>query len=140
MLPLLLIMFASLAVARADPAPVRQAGEWQTVLTSSLAGAATQEKKACYRAESADQIFRNMPGCGNVAPVTTGSRTTFDAICTRGSTVVTMHGEIEARGPEAFHAQMHATYAPPVGALSEMTVTGDSKWLGPCPPGEAPAD
>jgi hypothetical protein len=35
---------------------------------------------------------------------------------------------------------MHATYAPPVGTLSEMTVTGDAKWLGPCPAGEAPAD
>jgi hypothetical protein len=140
MLPLLLIAFASVASARADPAPVRQAGEWQTVLTSSLAGAAKQEKKACYRAESADQIFSNMPGCGTVAPVTIGSRTTVDAICTRGTTVVTMHGEIEARGPEAFHSQMHATYAPPVGNLSEMTVTGDSRWLGPCPAGEAPVD
>ncbi len=135
-----LIVLFSCGSALADRPLVRQAGEWQTMMTSSLPDTAPQQTQACYRAESAEDIIRHMAGCGRVDPVTRGGHTSFDAVCSRGDTIVTLHGDIEAIGRDSFHSQVHASYAPPIGAISEMTVTGDSHRLGPCPKGEAPVN
>ena len=55
-------------------------------------------------------------------------------------TVVESKGTTTFQGDTATHSETHATYTPPMGGISGMTMIMDQKYVGSCPAGLQPGD
>jgi hypothetical protein len=60
--------------------------------------------------------------------------------CVVGNTVIDSKGTTTFQGDTAFHSESRATYTPPVGGISEMTMIMDQTYVGSCPAGVLPGD
>lgn len=125
--------------ALADEPSVRQAGEWQ-VTTIGPGGKANPPKSYCYGQASITDLMKSMGVCSKRDISTIGTRTTVDAICTKGTQQVTAHMTITAASDTSRHAQLQFIYSPPIAGMSNIDIISDSKWLGPCPNGEKPVN
>jgi hypothetical protein len=60
--------------------------------------------------------------------------------CTIGGTTMRTKETATVTGEDSAHTITQSTFDPPSGGITEMTVTSEMKYLGPCPAGVEPGD
>ncbi len=70
-------------------------------------------------------------------PAADGSST--DAVCRRGSAIMTSHSELHV-GETAFSTRSDIRTSEPLGRSRKQTILGNAHWLGACPSGMMPGD
>jgi hypothetical protein len=90
--------------------------------------------------QHARSLVKGRKGCTTVSESFQGGKYTLELHCVIGNTVVDSKGTTTFQGDTAAHAETHATYAPPMGGISEITMIMDSKYVGSCPAGAQPGD
>ena len=138
----LLLVLATGAVllsgfAQARDSDVRRAGQWQVTIIGAN-GKPNPPRNYCYAARSVADITKSIGDCSRNDISKVGATTTINASCTKAGHRISLNMVLTSMGETAYHAQVHATYSPPIGSMSRMDMVADSKWLGPCPAGETP--
>ena len=123
--------------AQAGDPGMRRAGLWQVTIIGPD-GKPRPPRTYCYAARSIADSAKSFGTCSRNDVSKLGDTTTIDASCTNGAHQMSLHMTLTAMGETAYHAKMHATYSPPIAGMGAMDMVSDSKWLGPCPPGEKP--
>jgi hypothetical protein len=69
-----------------------------------------------------------------------GAVVTTESECKIGDSTFTTTSTINFTGDSAYHSEVKTHFDPPVLGKSDMTLTQDGKWTGPCPPDMKPGD
>jgi hypothetical protein len=137
-------IFFAASTSAVFAAPVRHAGEWQTVLDGG------EPRVACFPAdETLDENYlmrslSKIPGasCKVDSIKTVGDVTSYSLECNIGGSAMTSSGTITVTGPDAFTSKGHShggAIPMPNGktvALPDSDTVSVSRRLGPCKPGE----
>ena len=141
-------LLAALFIASATTAfaaPVRRAGEWQTVTDNGEPEIACLRVDATLDQKSVRRGVARLPGvsCRMQAMTNVGRITSIAVQCTQpGVGVMTLTGTTVTTGADAFTSTMqsHADYYGPDTekrlAVPYATMTSVSRRLGPCKPGD----
>ena len=81
-----------------------------------------------------------MKGCTVSSENIEGNKYSMEMHCTVGATVINSKGATTFDGDTSSHSETHATYAPAMAGISEMTMIQDQKYMGSCPAGVQPGD
>jgi len=137
-----LIALTSPAAQAADlNAMMKQAGEWEFVMTGGFIPSMTQ--RGCYAGNKsiAELTNRNMKNCSQQSVSVNGGMATVNAVCQMQKMTVTVQSTVRATGDASFHAdsQVHLEGMPAIpGIPADITMTVDARRTGPCAPGEKP--
>ena len=137
-----LIALTGLGAKAADlNAMMKQAGEWEFVMSGSIMPAMTQH--GCYAGDKsiADLTTKNMKNCSQQSVSVSGSTATVNAVCQMQKMTVTVQSTVHATGDASFHAdsRLHIEGMPAIpGIPAEMSMSVDAHRTGPCAPGEKP--
>lgn len=141
-LPATLIALAGFTAQAADlNAMMRQAGEWEFVLSGGLMPSTTQH--GCYAGNKsiADLTTKNMKNCSQRQVSVSGGTATVNATCQMQKMTVNVQSTVRATGDASFHADnlisLEGIPAIP-GIPANITMTLDARRTGPCAPGEKP--
>lgn len=70
-----------------------------------------------------------------------GGKTTIHSVCQiDAKTTATTDAVITGDFDSGYKSDMKVRYTPPMQGMSEMKMTSEAKWLGPCKPGQKPGD
>jgi hypothetical protein len=131
------ILLAS--TAQADEPGTRKAGEWKVMMLGPD-GQPRAPHIFCFAAGPIDDITKRMDSCSKRDVSKTGDVTVVDAICTKGQHQIEMHMSITAPTEDAYTADMHVTYTPSMGGVSDLNMTTQGEFQGPCAPNVKPAN
>jgi hypothetical protein len=137
-----LIALTSLGAKAADlNAMMKQAGEWEFVMSGGIMPTMTQH--GCYAGNKsiADLTTKNMKNCSQQSVSVNGGTATVNAVCQMQKMTVTVQSTVHATGDAAFHAdtRAHLEGMPAIpGIPADITMTIDARRTGPCAPGEKP--
>lgn len=120
------IAFSALACAHAADGPRQKPGLWESKIQTGGANLVSQmcvdeASEASMRAKTEAYMKQN---CSKYERRQEGGKWITDSVCTFGGTQVTGHTVTTIDGDGALHT---------VG-----TTNADSRWLGPCKPGQKP--
>jgi len=137
-----LVSLTGLAAQAADlNAMMKQAGEWEFVMTGGFIPSMTQ--RGCYAGNKsiADLTTKNMKNCSQQSVSVNGATATVNATCQMQKMTVTVQSTVRATGDASFHAdsQVHIEGMPAIpGIPADIPMTVDARRTGPCAPGEKP--
>ena len=137
-----LIALTSLGARAADiNAMMRQAGEWEFVMSGGIMPTMTQH--GCYAGNKsiADLTTKNMKNCSQQSVSVNGGTATVNAVCQMQKMTVTVQSIVRAIGDAAFHAdtRAHIEGMPAIpGIPADINMSVDAHRTGPCAPGEKP--
>lgn len=126
----LAFLFGAAAYAATDGVPKRKPGYWEITTVAPVSG--MTKTKVCVGKD--DDIVRP-EGADCTEPKLTplNEGVIVDVVCTtkQGKQTIstTFTGDFETR----YHAILKTTFDPPLGAIRNMGVNLDGKYLGPCP-------
>lgn len=69
-----------------------------------------------------------------------GNRITLDSVCSVDGRKFTSKALITFTSETAYHVDLKEHAEPPLDGVSDMTITQDAKWIGPCPADVKPGD
>jgi hypothetical protein len=120
---------------------MKQAGEWEFVMSGGIMPTTTQH--GCYAGDKsiADLTTKNMKNCSQQSVSVNGGTATVNAVCQMQKMTVTVQSTVRATGDAAFHADnhVHLEGMPAIpGIPADITMTVDAHRTGPCAPGEKP--
>jgi hypothetical protein len=120
---------------------MKQAGEWEFVMTGGIMPTMTQH--GCYAGDKsiADLTTKNMKNCSQQSVNVNGDTATVSAVCQMQKMTVNVQSTVHATGDAAFHAdsRVHIDGMPAIpGIPAEMSMSVDAHRTGPCAPGEKP--
>ena len=131
--------------ANAVETPTRKPGLWevtihtgtdQTVLRACVGNAADQAKA------NAEAINSTKSMCSRQDMHMVDGKLVSDTVCTIGGSHAVIHGTTAFSGDAVAHTAEHnestSTYSPPLAGQAKTITTTDSKWVGPCSPGQKP--
>ncbi|MGO9229355.1 MAG: DUF3617 domain-containing protein [Bryobacteraceae bacterium] len=137
---------AVLPIANAANPPEVKEGLW-SVHTKSIDSPGNKKSEGTYtlcRDHAYDQSIRakakNMKGCTKVSESFEEGKYSSEMHCVVAGTVVESKGTTTFQSDTSTHSETHATYTPPMGGISEMTMIMDQKYVGGCPGGAQPGD
>jgi Protein of unknown function (DUF3617) len=90
--------------------------------------------------QAAQAKARNVPGCKVLNENLSGHAYTIEMECKIAGSVIRSKGVTTRTADGAAHSETHATYAPALNGVSDMTMIMDQKYLGSCPSGIQPGD
>ena len=135
-----------LPIANAANPPELREGLW-SVHTQSIDNPGNKKSEGTYtlcRDHAYDQSIRakakNMKGCTKISESFEGGKYSSEMHCVVAGTVVESKGITTFQGDTSTHSETHASYTPPLGGISEMTMIIDEKYVGGCPAGAQPGD
>jgi hypothetical protein len=135
-----------LPIANAANPPESKEGLW-SVHTQLIDNPGNKKSEGTYtlcRDHPYDESIRakakNMKGCTKISESFEGGKYSIEMHCVVAGTVVESKGTTTFQGDTSTHSETHATYNPPMGGISEMTVIMDQKYVGACPAGAQPGD
>ena len=137
-----LIALTSLGAKAADlNAMMKQAGEWEFVMSGGIMPTMTQH--GCYAGNKsiADLTTKNMKNCSQQSVSVNGGTATVNAVCQMQKMTVTVQSTVHATGDAAFHAdtRAHLQGMPAIpGIPADINMSIDAHRTGPCAPGEKP--
>jgi hypothetical protein len=122
-------------------AMMKQAGDWEFVMSGGFMPSMTQH--GCYAGDKsiADLTTKNMKNCSQQSVSVNGGLATVNAVCQMQKMTVTVQSTVRATGDAAFHADnhVHLDGMPAIpGIPADFTMTVDARRTGPCQPGEKP--
>jgi|SRR5579863_1779669 hypothetical protein len=132
-------------VFAADPPPMKE-GYWSIhTVTIDQPGDKKQEtNRSICRNHAYDQyvqeLAKKQSAACKVTESSSGGTRTTESECTVAGTVVRSKGTVTGAGENAAHSETTATYTPPMGGMSGMTMIMDQKFMGACPAGVVPGD
>src|ERR1700744_5332536 len=137
-----LVSLTGLAAQAADlNAMMKQAGEWEFVMSGGLMPSMTQ--RGCYAGNKsiADLTTKNLKNCSQQSVSINGSTATVNAVCQMQKMTVSVQSTVHATGDASFHADSHVHLEgmPPLrGIPADIAMSVDAHRTGPCQPGEKP--
>src|ERR1700761_9115979 len=137
-----LISLTSVAAQAADlNAMLKQAGDWEFVMSGGLMPSMTQ--RGCYAGNKsiADLTTKNLKNCSQQSVSINGSTATVNAVCQMQKRTVSVQSPVHATGDASFHADSHVHLEgmPAIpGIPADIAMSVDAHRTGPCQPGEKP--
>jgi len=136
-----LIALSGQAKAADLNAMMKQAGEWEFVMSGGFMPSMTQH--GCYAGNKsiAELTNRNMKNCSQQSVSVNGGTATVNAVCQMQKMTVTVQSTVRATSDASFHAdsRVHLEGMPAIpGIPSDMNMTVEARRTGPCVPGEKP--
>lgn len=145
LLSISVIAACALTNANAADTPTRKPGLWETTIHSgthqsvlhACVGNAAEQAKANTEALNS---MKSMCSKQDVRMV--DGKLVGDSVCTIGGSQATIHATTTFSGDAVAHTSERnegtSSYSPPLfGQAKAVTIT-DSKWVGPCKPGQKP--
>jgi hypothetical protein len=122
-------------------AMMRQAGEWEFVMSGGIMPTMTQH--GCYAGNKsiADLTTKNMKNCSQQSVSVNGGTATVNAVCQMQKMTVTVQSTVRATSDASFHAdtRAHLEGMPAIpGIPADINMSVDARRTGPCAPGEKP--
>jgi hypothetical protein len=122
-------------------AMMKQAGEWEFVMSGGPMPSMTQH--GCYAGNKsvADLTTKNMKNCSQQSVSVNGAMATVNAVCQMQKMTVNVQSTVRATGDASFHAdnRIHLEGMPAIpGIPTDITMSVDARRTGPCAPGEKP--
>lgn len=118
------------AHAATDGVPKRKSGYWEITTVAPVSG--MTKTKVCV-GEDDDIVRPEGSDCTEPKLTPLNEGVIVDVVCTtkegKQTISTTFTGDFETR----YHAILKTTFDPPVGAIRNMGVNLDGKYLGPCP-------
>jgi Protein of unknown function (DUF3617) len=134
----------TLCAAQAADLPQQKPGLWEIVTSQNGNPSRTlkvciDEKTAGFYLGSANQMQKS---CSKLDTHVSGSTVTKDAVCKFSSTQqVTTHSVTTFHGDDAYEADTHSRWEPPLFGKTDTTTTVSGKWLSAsCATGMKPGD
>jgi len=132
--------------AFAADSPLMKEGLWSMNIESSINPAGTTTRftasmcrSRAYEAQKAEEA----KGKGTCkTPVTRDNGATQETVieCTIGGATTRIKETVTVTGENSAHTITQSTFDSPIGGITEMIVTSDMKYVGPCPAGVEPGD
>ena len=140
------VLFLLGACLAAD-APTLKEGFWSihSVATDQPSGKKREVTRSICRSHAYDDYVREKakkmaPSCKTISENSSGGTTVTETECSVAGTVIHSKASYTVSSETAVHSETHATYAPPMAGMSEMTMVMDQKYTGACPAGIEPGD
>ncbi|MGB2901902.1 MAG: DUF3617 family protein [Candidatus Dechloromonas phosphoritropha] len=139
-LTLLAVLLA--APASAADAPKRKSGLWE--VRTEMAGMPSRGPIQMCVDQTSDNLMqeraREKSNC-SVMDVSRGAgKVTIHSVCKFDGTTATTDAVITGDFDSTYRNDMLIRYNPPQHGMSEMKMTQEARWLGPCKPGQKPGD
>ena len=130
------------ATASAADAPRRKSGLWE--VRTQMAGMPSQGPMQMCVDQASDNLMqeraKEKANC-LVMDVNRGAgKVTIHSVCKLDGTTATTDAVITGDFDSNYRNDMHIRYNPPQHGMSEMKMTQEARWLGPCKPGQKPGD
>ena len=130
------------ATASAADAPRRKSGLWE--VRTQMAGMPSQGPMQMCVDQASDNVMQERAREKTNCPVMDVSRAagkvTIHSVCKLDATTVTTDAVITGDFDSSYRNDMQVRYNPPQRGMSEMKMTQEARWLGPCKPGQKPGD
>ncbi len=140
-IPVSALLLGAFSLAPALELPAQKPGLWQTTMTGTKIPGGSRSYRMCLDAASlaeakatADAHLKN--DCSKNDLHKQGDTWIAESTCTFSGMQVTAHTETVFSGDDAFHAQFTSSYESPKQLATSSVMTVDSKYLGPCAPGQ----
>ncbi len=138
--PLLCVLAVS--AAGAADLPKRKAGLWE--VSSAMEGMPMRSTmQVCVDAAS-DNLMqergREKANCSVMDVKTTGGKLTVHSVCKVEKTTATTDAVFSGSFEAGYKGDIQMRYSPPMEGMSQMKLTQEARWLGPCKPGQKPGD
>jgi len=141
--PMAILMLGSVVSATALELPTQKPGLWQTTMKGEKIPGGSRSYNMCLDVASlaeakasADAHLKN--DCSKSDVHMQGSTWISESTCTFSGTHVVGHTETTFVGDNAFHTEVTSSSDSPKHGKTTSVMTVDSKYLGPCPPGQEP--
>lgn len=129
--------------ALAADTPKRKSGLWE--INSKMEGMPSMGAIQQCIDQNTDDLMqqrakKEKPNCSvmNVKPQR--NKVTMHSVCKLESTTATTDAVFIGDFDSAYKGDMNTRYNPPMHGVSELKMTVEAKWLGPCKPGQKPGD
>jgi hypothetical protein len=125
--------------------PPRKPGLWEMSIGEAGGKTPPQVMQQCIDAAT-DQLLRDMGQgmnkdmCSKNELRADGPRLVVDSVCKIGTSTATTHSVMTGDFGSAYRMEMKSRYNPPLGGRAEADTLIESKWVGPCKPGQKPGD
>jgi hypothetical protein len=139
-----LILLAALlaATAGAADAPRRKSGLWE--VRTQMAGMPAQGPMQMCVDQASDNLMqeraREKTNCPVMDVTRAASKVTIHSVCKLDATTATTDAVITGDFDSTYRNDMQIRYNPPQHGMSEIKMTQEARWLGPCKPGQKPGD
>ena len=139
-----LTLLAALLAATASAAdvPRRKSGLWE--IRTQMAGMPSQGPMQMCVDQASDNVMQERAREKTNCPVMDVSRgtgkVTIHSVCKLDATTATTDAVITGDFDSIYRNDMQVRFNPPQHGVSEMTMTQEARWLGPCKPGQKPGD
>jgi hypothetical protein len=144
-----ILLFAAalwLPIVNAANAPEIREGLW-SVHTQSIDNPGNKKTEGMYsicRSHAYDQHVQSLAkdgakGCTSNENLQDG-KYEAESHCVVGGIAVDSKATTAFQGDTAYHAEVHTTYSPAFGGVSESTMIMDQKYVSSCPAGVQPGD
>jgi hypothetical protein len=138
------VCLLSIGLAQTTDPPPQKEGLWSVHRESSSPGKGkSQSTETLCRNHEYDKYIldksKNSPGCKVVSSSLNDGTYTIEKECNVGESVVKSKETSTYKDTEV-HIETHATYAPPLMGMTEITLVMDQKFQGACPAGTNPGD
>lgn len=135
-------LLCAAALAAVD-IPRRKSGLWDISITAP--GMPQMNFRECVDQKSDDMGKPAKPGdedvsCSKVDWRREGAAYVMDSVCKMEGTTITTRSVFTGSFDSAFKAEHKSRYRPPLEGMSEVTMTMNARWTGPCKPGQKPGD
>ena len=137
-----IVLAALPAAAAAAELPARKSGLWEITTThdGALPGPPLQ---TCVDARTDDlsrQLTAGAVTCAKQDLRREGERYVAESVCLVGEATAITRTVFTGSFDDAYQAEIHARYAPPLLGVSEARATVQARRLGACPAGQRPGD
>jgi hypothetical protein len=136
-LALLYLLVCPTVHAHGDERIARRPGVWEITTSSVAQKVSPLVSKICLDADVSNDALQDM-ACEHYNIARDGDRLVIDAVCTSNRLRITRKKTVTFTGDVAYHIDTNEHYDPPFEGRSDLTMTEDAKWLGPCPAGVRP--
>lgn len=130
------------AAASAADAPKRKSGLWE--IRTQMAGMPAQGPMQMCVDQASDNLMQERAREKVNCPVMDVSRgagkVTIHSVCKLEGTTATTDAVISGDFDSSYRNDMQIRYNPPQHGMSEMKMTQEARWLGPCKPGQKAGD
>ena len=141
--PMAALLLGSVVSATALELPEQKPGLWQTTMKGEKVPGGSRSYSMCLDAASlaeakasADAHLKN--DCSKSDVHMQGSTWISESACTFSGIHVVGHTETTFSGDNAFHTEVTSSSDSPKHGKTTSVMTVDSKYLGPCAPGQKP--
>lgn len=142
---LCLCLGAATTTALALDYPPRKPGLWEMRVSEVGDKAPPQVIAQCIDAAT-DKLMRDMGQgmskdmCSKNELRADGPRLIADSVCKMGPTTTTTRAVITGDFSSGYRMETKSRYSPPLAGKAEADTLIESKWVGPCKPGQKPGD